>query len=258
MTTSLIVGCGYVGGALASQLGERDDAVYAVTRSGVSIDGVESLERDVTDPAVQLPDTDRVFYLVSPDSRTPSDYESAYVDGLRHTITTAVGDRTTLVYGSSTGVYETTDGSWVDETTPIEPTTDRTRILHEAERVARGAGGTVVRFGGLYGPGRIATDRYLEDARVPAGYLNLLHRDDAARALLAAADGASQLYVAVDDEPVHRHDLARWLAATLDRPCGELVDAVEGSNKRCANARLRDDGWALDYPTYREGYSAVL
>lgn len=257
MATSLIVGCGYVGSELARQLVNRGEEVIAVTRSGVSIEGVQSVERDVTGAGLELPTADRLFYLVSAGARAPDAYRAAYVEGLRNTVA-AAGDGTTLVYGSSTGVYGTDDGSWVDETTPIEPATERQRILLEAERAAIAAGGTAVRFGGLYGPGRTGEDRYLGDARVPAGYLNLVHRDDAADALVVAADGDHDRYLAVDDEPVHRHELARWLAAHLDRPPGELVDAVERSNKRCDNARLRAMGWDLAFPTFREGYRDAL
>ena len=31
-----------------------------------------------------------------------------------------------------------------------------------------------------------------------------------------------------------------------------------GSSKRCSNARLRRDGYRFEFPTYREGYRAVL
>lgn len=258
MPSSLVVGCGFVGRELARRLVARGDDVVAVSRSGVSIPGVESLERDVTDSGLDLPAADRVFYLVSAGARSPEAYRSVYVDGLEHTIEAAVDETTALVYGSSTGVYETDDGSWVDEETPLEPRSDRSRVLLEAEDVARAAGGTAVRFGGLYGPGRLSPGRYLEDARVTSGYVNLVHRDDAAAALLVAADGDHDCYVAVDDEPAHRHEVARWLADYTGRPAGELVDDVEGSNKRCANDRLRAAGWDPTYPTFREGFAAVL
>ena len=256
VTSSLIVGCGYIGSALSRLLVDNDQDVYGVSRSGVDLDGVTSLERDVTDPPFDLPDVDHVYYLVSASSRDSAGYRAAYVDGLINTID-AIGDAT-LVYASSTGVYEVEDGSWVDERTDLDPMSDRSRILLEAEDIARDAAGTVVRFAGLYGPGRTGEDRYLDDARVPAGFLNLLHRDDAASALLAARDGPDDTYLAVDDEPVHRHELARWLADYTGRPAGTLVDAIERSNKRCSNARLRSTGWSPDYPTYREGYAHAL
>ena len=254
--TSLIVGCGYVGTALARARVAAGDDVVAVSRSGVAIDGVESIERDVTDPDLSLPAADRVYYLVGAGSRDLDAYRAAYVTGLEHTI--AACPDADLVYASSTGVYDVTDGSWVDEETPLDRDSERGRVLAAAEDVARAAGGTVVRFSGLYGPDRLVGDRYLDGARVPAGYLNLLHRDDAASALVAAAGGDRDCYLAVDDEPVHRHELSRWLAAFTGRDPGTLVDEVERSNKRCSNERLKETGWEPTYPTYREGYAAIL
>lgn len=254
MTTSTIVGCGYVGSHLADLLVEGGHQVYAVTRTGVDIQGVDSLEMDVTEK-VDLPETDVVYYLVSAGSRNPDKYKDAYVSGLRNVVESMDGE---LVYSSSTGVYETRDGSWVDEETIIEPSTERTEILLEAEDLALDAGGTVVRFAGLYGPGRHGLNRYLGGGEVRAGYLNLLHRDDAAKALITALTGNHNLYLAVDDEPVDRHEFARWLSKQTGRPHGELVDSVKGSNKRCRNTRLRNEGWVPDYPSYMEGYREII
>ena len=253
---NLIVGCGFVGSRLGRLLVERGESVVAVTRSGVSIEGVESLERDVTSPSLDLPEADRVFYLVSAGGRDVGAYRAAYTEGMRNTLD-ATGDAD-LVYSSSTGVYETEDGSWVDEETNIEPTKERTRVLLEAEDVAREAGGTVVRFGGLYGEGRIGVERYTGDTTVKAGYLNLIRGVDAATALLAANEGDDDLYVAVDNEPVHRHDLARWMAEETGRTAGKLVEETRTPNKRCSNERLRSTGWEPEYPTYREGYAPLL
>ncbi len=253
---NLIVGCGFVGKRLARELVERGEEVTAVTRSGVSLEGVESFEADVTDDAPELPEADRVFYLVSAGGRDTDAYRKAYVEGLRNTVN-ALED-TSLVYSSSTGVYETDDGSWVDEETEIDATKERTHVLLEAEELARDSGGTVVRFGGLYGEGRIGTNRYLDGATVKAGYLNLIRGEDAATALLAADESDEDLYVAVDNEPVHRHDLARWMAEKTGREVGNLVEETRTPNKRCSNKRLRSTGWTPEYPTYREGYAPFL
>jgi len=256
---NLIVGCGFVGSRLARVLVERGEDIVAVTRSGVSIEGVESIERDVTDDALELPDADRVFYLVSAGGRDVDAYRKAYVEGMRNTLDALdATEDVSLVYSSSTGVYETDDGSWVDEETKIEPTKERTRVLLRAEDVARENGGTAVRFGGLYGEGRVGVDRYLGDVTVKAGYLNLIRGEDAATALLSADEGNDNLYVAVDNEPVHRHDLARWMAEETGRSVGNLVKETRKPNKRCSNQRLRSTGWEPEYPTYREGYAPLL
>jgi len=250
---NLIVGCGFVGKHLARLLVEDGEEVVAVTRSGVDLEGVRSVECDVTETN-ELPDADRVFYLVSAGGRDPDAYREAYVEGLRNTV--ALTDAA-LVYSSSTGVYETDDGSWVDEETPIQPTTERTRVLQEAEEIAR-ENGTAVRFGGLYGEGRVGVERYLGDTTVKAGYLNLIRGVDAARALLAAHEGDDDLYVAVDAEPVDRHELARWMSERVGRPYGKLIEETRSPNKRCSNERLRSTGWTPEYPTYREGYAPLL
>jgi hypothetical protein len=55
----------------------------------------------------------------------------------------------------------------------------------------------------------------------------------------------------------------RWLAARLGAPpprsAGPAYDSNgAASGKRCSSARLRASGFAFDYPTYREGYAALL
>jgi len=253
---NIIVGCGFVGKRLARKLVESGEEVVAVTRTGVSMEGVESLKCDVTNPSLELPDADRVFYLVGAGGRDVDAYRKAYIEGMRNTL--GATDDASLAYSSSTGVYETDDGSWVDEETTIDATSERTRVLLEAEELARDAGGTVVRFAGLYGEGRVGTDRYLNGATVKAGYLNLIRGEDAATALLAADERDHDLYVAVDNEPVHRHDLARWLAEQTGRRVGNLVEETRTPNKRCSNGRLRSTGWVPDYPTYKKGYAPLL
>ncbi|MDY7082030.1 MAG: NAD-dependent epimerase/dehydratase family protein, partial [Halobacteria archaeon] len=132
MTSSTVVGCGYVGTVLAQNLVQRGHDVYAVSRSGVDIEGVESLEIDVTDSdGFDLPETDYVYYLVSAGSRDVDRYREAYIDGMKNTFDALDGSYE-FVYSSSTGVYETDDGSWVDESTEIEPESRRSEVMLEA------------------------------------------------------------------------------------------------------------------------------
>jgi len=254
-----VIGCGYVGKELARRLVGEGDKLYGITRSGIEIEGTESLKRDVSEP-YEVPEVDRVFYLVGSDSRDKEGYHEAYIEGVRNTLC-ATEEDTPLVYSSSTGVYDVTDGSWVDEATDLHPeeATGRREVLIGAERQVLNADRptTVVRFAGLYGEKRFWADKYL-NSTVKSGYTNLLRREDAATALLNADEGSDEVYLAVDDEPVHRHGLARWIAEQKGCEHGELLDDTSRTNKRCSNDRLRSTGWEPEYPTYKEGLESLI
>lgn len=281
----VVVGCGYVGTELGRRLARNGHDVTGVRRSddglaAVADAGLEPVRADVTEPETleRLPDADAVVFAASSGGRDAAAARRVYVDGLRATIAEYGGresppDR--LVYTSSTGVYGDHGGAWVDETTPLEPETDRTRALVEAERIAReeaadrGVDGTVARFAGLYGPGRYRLERYLEGP-VAAGYLNMVHRDDAAGAvafLLERDLARDDVVLVVDDEPVDRQQFADWLAGECgveppekESPGGESAGSRRGrrADKRCRNDRLRSLGYEFEYPTFREGYRAAV
>lgn len=255
MAEILVVGAGYVGGELARRIRDLDHDVTAVTRSGAGIEGVADHLADVTDPDLELPDADLVYYLVSSQERTRDAYRRAHLEGVRH-VRQAVDAR--IVKASSTAVYGHRGGDWVDETSPEEPMNARHRLLVAGERTVREAGGTVVRLAGLYGPGRLRLDAYLDDAEVESGYTNLIHRDDAATAMMHAARSDDDLYVAVDDEPADRHEMARWLAQMTGRSPGTLLDEEKVPNKRCRNDRLRGTGWAPAYRSFKQGMEPLL
>lgn len=282
----VILGCGYVGLALARRLTPTHDVV-GVRRSdldSVRDAGAEAVRTDVTDPddLAAVPDADALVFAASSGGRGASAAREVYVDGLRTAID-AFADRANspdkLVYTSSTGVYGDHDGAFVDESTPIEPTTAKTEVLAEAERLAtayadeRGIDGTVARFAGLYGPDRYRLERYLKGP-VTAGYLNMVHRIDAAGAVEFLLGGVDESVVnVVDDEPVSKHDFADWLADACDvsRPekqtkaerlaASDLSEAAERriqTSKRVSNGLLRELGYELEYPTFREGYRAAV
>jgi nucleoside-diphosphate-sugar epimerase len=141
--------------------------------------------------------------------------------------------------------------------------------LLEAERLLQASGYShvVVRFAGIYGPGR---ERLLTSVRtgapVPRALSNLtnrIHRDDCAGFLehLLRLAAPEPLYVGVDDEPVELAVLLRWLAQATGQ-AAPAVDAApvsqRGGNKRCSNRRLKETGYRLRYPTFREGYGALI
>jgi nucleoside-diphosphate-sugar epimerase len=285
-----ILGCGYVGLELGRQLRDDHDVV-GVRRSAdglaaIEAAGFEAVRADVTDPAEleRVPDADWVVFAASSGGRGAEAAREVYVEGQRTALEALAGREDPperYVYTSSTGVYGDHGGDWVDEDTPLDPTTEKTRVLAEAERVARettrehGIPGQVARFAGLYGPARYRLARYLEGP-VTEGYLNMVHRDDAAGAvahLLETGEGRGEAVLVVDDEPVSKWEFADWLADECgrERPpkrtvaerlaAGDLSDAAERrlrTSKRCSNERLRGYGYEFRYPTFRDGYRAAL
>lgn len=279
-----ILGCGYVGLELCRQL--SDQTVTGVRRSeneAIEAAGAHAVQADVTDAdsLTAVPDADALVFIASSGGRDAEAAREVYVEGLR-TVIDHFGNRADapeqLIYTSSTGVYGDHSGDWVTEETPVEPTTEKTRVLSEAERIARdrtaeyGIDGTVIRFAGLYGPERYRLDRYLEGP-VTEGYLNMIHRTDAAGVIRFALTADVETLLAVDDEPVPKWDFADWLAdqcgvehppkQTKDERLGESDLSVAAkrrilTSKRCSNERLHELGYAFEYPTYRDGYQAAI
>lgn len=284
-----ILGCGYVGLELGRHLLDGGHDVVGVRRSEAGLRairevGFRAIQADVTRPETldAIPDVDALVFAASSGGRGASAARSVYVEGLRSAIDhfgarSEVPDR--LVYTSSTGVYGDHDGGWVDEKTTPNPRSEKTRVLLEAENVARtaidvGMAPTILRFAGLYGPDRYRLERYIEGP-VRGGYLNMIHRADAAGAIRFVLEHPSppELLLAVDDEPVDRWVLANWLAdqCGIPRPEKETVaerlqttevsSAAERrlrTSKRCSNDRLRRSGYEFQYPTFREGYREAV
>jgi nucleoside-diphosphate-sugar epimerase len=274
----LVAGCGYVGSALAASLAADGHHVWGLRRNPDRLPpGVQPLAADLSDPATLAdlpPRLDHVVCTTAPDGATDEAYRAAYVDGLRNLLDAleAQGQRPRRVLlTSTTGVYGQTDGSHVDEDSPTEPTNFRGLRPLEGERLLL-AGlfpATVLRLGGIYGPGRT---RLIDQVRSgaatcrPGAWTNRIHRDDCAGALrhLMLLERADALYLGVDREPAASCDVLQWLAERLGAPEPRVEAGLaegagrRGSNKRCSSERLARSGYRFRYPTFREGYAQML
>lgn len=264
----LIVGAGDLGLGLAARMAELDMAVTTLNRSGRGTEGASSWIGDLADSATLagLPEFDVVVFTTAPPGRDDAAYRLAYTDGPARVLDALPSLPDRMVLTSTTGVYGVNDGSWVDESSPTEPTRSSAAVVVEGERRLWATGPTVVvRPAGIYGPGR---NRLL--GRVAAGeeavstdgtprWTNRIHRDDVVAALLVAAThpSAPPALIAVDNEPSPRDDVIRYLADRLGGPQPATVDVSSPTGKRCHNGALTALGWTPQYPTYREGYAAL-
>jgi nucleoside-diphosphate-sugar epimerase len=272
---ALIAGAGYVGTALAQRLVAQGHEVVVLRRSERPPPaGAHAFRADLTVPAAleALPPAELVFYTAAADERSDAAYRLAYALGLARLVERLARMRPLpqrLLFTSSTAVYGQQDGEWVDESSPTEPADFAGRRLLEGEAIVRGAPfpGTVLRLGGIYGPGRSSlVERVRAGASAAPGYTNRIHRDDAAAALahLAALPQVEGTLIGVDSEPALACEVLAWLARRLELPvpppaqgATPAARAARGS-KRCRNARLLATGFRFRYPTYREGYEALL
>jgi nucleoside-diphosphate-sugar epimerase len=231
-----VLGCGYVGAEFARQAKAAGHEVLGVVRSEASRDklraeglAAEAFDLYAGDWSLLPGPFDAVVYAASTGGGGPEAYALAYDVGVKRALAWAldVGAKA-FVFTSSTGVYRQDDGRLVDEESVVggAPTAD---AILDGERAVLSSGfakARVLRFGGLYGPGRHhMVDQLRRGDSVIGGrvdhYINYLHRDDAASSVLAALVGGpagARVYNVGDGCPVTKEALARWIAARLGRP----------------------------------------
>ena len=278
--TVLIAGCGDLGTEVGLRFARLGHTVVGLRRNAsvlpVEISG-QSIDLRIGKPVIPS-DTEYVVMAISAGSPTIEVYRAAYLDGLRNLLDALDDARVTprrVLLVSSTAVFDINDGSRVNEQTPANPKPGTDSIVFEAERMllSRLPTATVLRLAGIYGPGRERLIRQVQ-AGTPVlaqtRHTNRIHRDDAAAAivhLLLRPEQPAPLYLGVDNASVRSREVLTFLAAELDLPEPTRNDPAapqptresqRGGDKILSNQLLRDTGFTFTYPTYREGYRAIL
>ncbi|MEO0035201.1 MAG: hypothetical protein RLZZ501_1224 [Pseudomonadota bacterium] len=272
----LLFGLGYTGRVVARALLERGWRVAGTTRSGRAdrLPGVEvwPCDRSRPLPAEALAGVTAVLSTAPPDAAGDPILE-AMGPALAALRPRWVG------YLSTTGVYGDHQGGWVDETTPLAPTQERSRQRLAAEQAwqASGLGPHIFRLAGIYGPGRSALDQVRAGTarRVvkPGQVFSRIHVEDIARAVLASLDhpAPGEIYNLCDDDPAPPQDLIAHAAALLglapppEIPWEQAATTLSpmalgfyADNKRVSNRKMHEAlGLTLAYPGYREGLAAI-
>ncbi len=282
MAKVLIAGCGYVGGALGQMLVADGHEVFGLKRNPENLPaGIVPLRADLSLPETLggLPASiDYIFYTAGAARGDEESYRKSYLDGVGRLLSSLaeLGEKPKRIFfTSSTSVYDQRRGEKIDESSHTAPSNYRGDIILMTERLllADSLPGCVVRFGGIYGPGRDRLLRAVRNGEVAIQgdephYTNRIHRDDAAgclRHLMGLDDEEMHdIYLAVDHEPAEEAVVLRWLADRLGvklptlgagSPPGQMRRA---GSKRCINDRLIATGYRFRYPTFREGYEMVI
>lgn len=207
-------------------------------------------------------------------------------EGTRNLLAAAQAAGVQRIVAESIAFAYSPEGDWVkDEDAPLA--TAKLPFVAEPiadlERQVRDAGGIVLRYGQLYGPGTGFTRdgawaQSLRRRRLPivgagSGMFSFLHVDDAASATVAALghDGLAT-YNVVDDDPAPVHEWVPVYARAVDAPApwhapawlGRLAAgriAVEMMNelRGASNGRIkRELGWEPKHASWREGFRTEL
>lgn len=185
-------------------------------------------------------------------------------------------------YLSTTGVYGDRNGGWVDEETPVAPSTERgeKRVLAEKQWLdlfdKNQLALNIFRLAGIYGPGSNQLEKVLSGKarrRIKPGQVfSRIHVDDITGILAASIEKPSpgRIYNVCDDEAAPPQDVVTHAAELLAvEPPPEIPFDPDqmtpmglsffAESKRVSNDRVKSElGIDLKFPTYREGLQSLL
>ena len=279
MAKILIIGCGAIGTQLAHVLATKGHKVTGLKRNPPKTDvgNIDYFTADITSPADLkdlATDFDFLYFILSPDGRNEESYRAIYESGLNNLLDkfSQASSNPHWIFVSSTSVYGQSEGEWVDEDSIAKPENATSQLIRQAELklMERDAENIVVRFSGIYGPGREYLLRMAGQApaiqQTPPYFTNRIHQLDCIGVLAfllelrLAGVALEQCYLASDDEPTPMWDVISWLAEHLQcqPPTAKSVENKFVMNKRCNNQRLKSLGYKFHYPTFRAGYFELI
>lgn len=275
--TLLSLGHGYSATALAHRLTAEGWRVIGTTRTparmaSLAVEGAEPVLWPGTDLGPLIAQATHILTSIAPDD-TGDPLLAAEGAAISAASARWVG------YLSTTGVYGDHGGNWVDEDTPLTPTTRRgiARVAAERQWQALPLPVHIFRLAGIYGPGRGPFEKVLDRTarRIvkPGQVFSRIHVDDIAQAVHASMkaprpDGG--IWNLCDDDPAPPEDVIGYAARLLGlpEPPTETWDTAEMSpmarsfyaeSKRVRNDRMKNDlGVRLIHPDYRSGLAALI
>ena len=282
MTKTLIsFGHGYSAAALTKQLLTQGWTVFGTTRSADKAEAIREtgvmpvLLDNEADARIQDALTCATHLLIS---AGPNESGDPTLRRFKHQIA-AAKHLEWVGYLSTTGVYGDHQGGWVDENTPLTPTTKRGKWRVTAEQEWQAIPGLplhIFRLAGIYGPGRGpftkvrngTARRIIKENQV----FSRIHVEDIAQVLRASIErpNPGAVYNVCDDFAAPPEDVIAHAAELLGLPIPPAIPFEDAEmtamarsfyaeSKRVRNDRIKDDlGVTLKYPDYRTGLAALV
>lgn len=266
-----ILGCGYVGTAVAQRWKQQGLTITATTTRATRLTELESIAQQAiclrgndANTLQQVLNNQQVV-LLSVGASSADAYEETYLQTAK-TLVSVLEQYSTvqqIIYTGSYAVYGDRQGDWVTEDTPVSPANRNGEILAETEQILLSAARAdravcIFRLGGIYGPGRELIKIFGRAAGTTrpgdgSDASNWVHLEDIVGAIeFARVHQLSGIYNLVQDVPTTTGELLQQLFTAHNLP-PVTWDTSQSStrpyNARVSNQKLRDRGYRFEYPT---------
>ncbi len=274
--TLLTLGHGYSAEALARRLAPKGWRLYGTTRAEARFDAIRAqgveplLWPDVTDALAEA------THLLA--SAAPGEQGDPFLANYGSKLAKLAPKLRWVGYLSTTGVYGDHGGAWVDEGTPLAPTTKRGMARKAAEEAWRATGLPlhIFRLACIYGPGRGPFEKVRKGTArriIKEGQLfSRIHVEDIAQVLEASINrpNPGAVYNLADDDPAPPQDVLTYAAELLgvepppevpfeEAEMSPMARSFYAESKRVRNDRIKEElGVTLKYPDYRSGLRTLL
>jgi 2-alkyl-3-oxoalkanoate reductase len=281
MRIAVIGATGVLGRHLLPRLIERGHAVCATARKEADLDrlkrlGAEAVPADIFDPSslrAAVVNCDAAIHAATsiPTPAGSGDWavnDRIRRDGTANLIAACRAERVgRYVQQSVAMLHAGADTRPQTEDDPIAPY-DRIRSAADMEQLVRESAldWRIVRGGSFYGPGTGRAEAWRSQARggvltLPGdgnGFVSLIHVADMASAMVTAVERGPprSVYIAADDQPATYRDVLGYVAALESAAPPAAGGPTILPSFRVSNAKLKSQGWAPAYPSFRAGLAA--
>jgi nucleoside-diphosphate-sugar epimerase len=270
-----ILGCGYVGSALAEHWQEQGHFVTGTTTSRArefllaeAVSKVVVMSGDNFKAIHSLLQGQNTLVVsVAPSGAWEADmatYQTTYLDTAKNLVL-ALSQNPQIkqvIYLSSCSVYGDRQGEWVNETTPIDSLESKSQIIYEAEQIILQAATDrqkvcVFRLGGIYGPDRELVRMFggLAGMTMPGKgdrFVNWIHRDDIIGAIeFARSNGLDGIYNLVDDSQMTIKEQIKCVCDRYNLPPANWDTSklsLQRKSLQVSNQKLKTAGYDLIHP----------
>ncbi|MGL5831649.1 MAG: NAD-dependent epimerase/dehydratase family protein [Waterburya sp.] len=267
-----IIGCGYVGKAVARLWHEAGNEVTVTTTTADKVEELQAIATRVVVLEGQdferlkqvVANQDVVLLSVGSKQRTPEVYRQAYLETAQNLMMAikASGGVKQLIYTSSYGIINHQGGDTVDETVVVNPQDEFGEILAQTEQVVLLSlkdqfKTCILRLAGIYGSGRelIKIFRRIAGTTRPGtgeSYTNWVHLEDIVGAINFAKDHQLQgIYHLNSDESMTSKEFFQRLFTAHNLPAVTWDSSQTSSrtyNLKLSNQKLKNAGFTLAHP----------